>query len=80
MSIVGMILAAALAAEGAPPAKAPPQKAEKAQEVKKVCVKEAQMGSLFERRICATPEEWERRRLNDAAEMQRMNDRGDTSR
>jgi hypothetical protein len=78
-SIVGMILAAALAGEGAP-SKVPPQKAEKTQEVKKVCVKEAQMGSLFERRICATPEEWERRRLNDAAEMQRMNDRGDTSR
>ena len=29
------------------------------------------MGSHFKRRICATPEEWERRRLKDEAAMTR---------
>ena len=38
---------------------------------KKVCVEEAPMGSHFRKRICATPEEWERRRLKDEAAMAR---------
>ena len=42
---------------------------------KKVCVTEAQMGSHFKARICATPQEWERRRERDAAEMSKMSDR-----
>ena len=46
-----------------PPAASAPAKPEKP---KKVCVEEPQIGSHFRRRICATPEEWERRRLRDA--------------
>ena len=47
-------------------------------EPKKVCVTEAQLGSHFKKRICATPEEWERRRERDAAEMSKMSDRAAT--
>ena len=42
---------------------------------KLVCVEEQQMGSLFKQKICATPEEWEKRRLRDQEAMSRANDR-----
>lgn len=76
----GMIVAAALAAQGtaqataapaaaaAPTAAAKPAKPEKP---KLVCVEETQLGSLFTHRICATPEAWEKRRLRDAEAMSR---------
>ena len=68
-----MILALTLA-QAAPPAAAAEKTGEtaaaaKPEKAKKVCVEEAQMGSHFKRRICATPEEWEKRRLQDQAEM-----------
>jgi predicted DNA-binding protein (UPF0251 family) len=40
-----------------------------------VCQEAPQIGSHFKRKICATPEEWEARRLRDQQEMQRMGDR-----
>lgn len=61
--MLAVILAIALA-QAAPAAE--PAKAEKP---KKICVEEAQMGSHFKKRICATPEEWEKRRERDAATM-----------
>jgi hypothetical protein len=61
-----MILAVALAQAAPATAAAEPAKAEKP---KKVCVEEAQMGSHFKKRICATPDEWEKRRERDAAAM-----------
>ena len=79
MMISGLILAVALSAQGAEapkPAEAkPPVEAAKLAEPKKVCVTEAQLGSHFKKRVCATPEEWERRRERDAAEMSKMSDR-----
>jgi hypothetical protein len=86
MLIAGLMFAAALAAQGAettksdptPPTTASPAAAkppETPAEPKKVCVTEAQMGSHMKKRICATPEEWERRRIRDAAEISKMNDR-----
>lgn len=33
---------------------------------KQVCVVEAQLGSHFKKKVCATEAEWERRRLRDA--------------
>jgi predicted secreted protein len=79
MLISGLILAAALAtqAQEAPkPVEAnPPAEAAKPAEPKKVCVTEAQLGSHFKKRICATQEEWDRRRERDAAEMSKMSDR-----
>lgn len=53
---------AAAAAPAAKPAKAKPEQ---------VCVTEAQLGSHFKKKICATPEEWERRRLQDQEMMSR---------
>jgi hypothetical protein len=80
-----MVMAAALAAAGgeapkpasstAPAAAAAVTAPVKPEEPKKVCVTEAQLGSHFKKKICATPEEWERRRLRDAAEMSKMSDR-----
>lgn len=35
-------------------------------EPKKVCVVEAQLGSHFKKKVCATEAEWEARRLRDA--------------
>lgn len=61
----------AAAGPAAEPAKAEAVKPAKAEKPKKVCVEEAQMGSHFKTRICATPEEWERRRERDAAVLQR---------
>lgn len=79
MMISGLILAMALSTQGAEapkPAEAkPPVEAAKPAEPKKVCVTEAQLGSHFKKRVCATPEEWERRRERDAAEMSKMSDR-----
>lgn len=84
MLITSMIFAAALAAPvgdqpaksavAAPNAAAPSEPAEP-EKPKKVCVTEAQLGSHFKSRICATPQEWERRRERDAAEMSKMSDR-----
>ena len=84
-TMVGLILAGALAAQAADPAAAaaagtdgakPPPAAgagQKAAQPKpdKVCVTEAQLGSHFKRRICATPAEWEARRLRDQEAMSR---------
>ena len=74
-----MFAAARAAPVGGEPATSPapnaPTAAAKPAEPKKVCVTETQMGSLMKKRICATPEEWERRRLADANEMSKMRDR-----
>ena len=87
MLITSLIFAAALAAPvGDQPAKpavaatnaaspSEPAKPAKPEKPKKVCVTEAQLGSHFKSRICATPQEWERRRERDAAEMSKMSDR-----
>lgn len=78
MLFAGLMFAAALAAPvgGEPAASPAPNTATaKPAEPKKVCVTETQMGSLMKKRICATPEEWERRRQADANEMSKMRDR-----
>lgn len=79
MLISGVMFALVLAAQGAeaavPVAAKPPAKAVEATKPKKVCVTEAQLGSHFKKRICATQEEWDRRRERDAAEMSKMADR-----
>lgn len=84
MLIASLIFAAALAApvgdEPAKPAVATAStvaatESAKPAKPKKVCVTEAQLGSHFKARICATPQEWERRRERDAAEMSKMSDR-----
>jgi hypothetical protein len=69
--MLGMILAVALAQAAAPAAASQPAATEaaKPEKPKKVCVEEAQMGSHFKKRICATPEEWEKRRAADTAAM-----------
>jgi hypothetical protein len=72
MTGLGALLAAALLAQGAPAADRPAETAAaaaKPEKPKKVCVEEAQMGSHFKKRICATPEEWEKRRAADTAAM-----------
>jgi hypothetical protein len=76
---VALMLAAASAA---PPPSAPPEtsvatKAQPAAPVEKpkpkmVCQEAPQLGSHFKRKVCATPEDWEARRLHDQEEMQRM--------
>ena len=63
-----LALALALAAPAAAGADKPAEPA-KAEKPKKICVEEAQMGSHFKKRICATAEEWEKRRERDAAMM-----------
>jgi hypothetical protein len=65
--MLAIILALALAA--APAGSEKPAEPAKAEKPKKVCVEEAQLGSHFKKRICATPEEWEKRRERDAAAM-----------
>ena len=45
--------------------------AAKPEKPKKICVEEQQMGSHFKRKICATAEEWEKRREQDAKVMSR---------
>lgn len=80
MLIAGLMFAAALAApvSGEPATSPAPNTvtaAAKPAEPKKVCVTETQMGSLMKKRICATPDEWERRRQADANEMSKMRDR-----
>ena len=78
------LLMALMLAQAAVPAAAEPAKAEavkpeavaaKAEKPKKVCVQETQLGSHFKTRICATPEEWERRRERDAEVLSRGSDR-----
>lgn len=83
MMLAGLILAAALAgqgAEAAKPATTQPEpsaaaKPAKPAEPKKICVTEAQMGSHMKKRVCATQEEWDRRQERDAAEMAKMQER-----
>lgn len=73
-----MLAQAAVPAATAPaaePAKAEAVKPAKAEKPKKVCVQETQLGSHFKTRICATPEEWERRRERDADVLLRGSDR-----
>lgn len=75
---VGVLMALMLAQAAVPAAAAPaaePGKAAKAEKPKKVCVQETQLGSHFKTRICATPEEWERRRERDAEVLSRGSDR-----
>ena len=79
---LGLLMALMLAQAAVPAATAPaePAKAEavkpaKAEKPKKVCVQETQLGSHFKTRICATPEEWERRRERDADVLLRGSDR-----
>ena len=79
---VALMLAAAAAAPppSAPPETSGPPKAQPATPAEKpkpkmVCQEAPQIGSHFKRKICATPEEWEARRLRDQEEMQRMGDR-----
>ncbi|WP_397397837.1 hypothetical protein [Phenylobacterium sp.] len=72
----------AAAAAAAPPPSAPPETsaaptAQSAAPVEKakpkmVCEEAPQIGSHFKRKVCATPEDWEARRLRDQQEMQRM--------
>lgn len=79
MAGLGLMLALAVqagaATGGAPgeattaaavPAAAAPAAAAKPAEPKKVCVVEAQLGSHFKKKVCATEAEWEKRRLQDA--------------
>jgi hypothetical protein len=79
---VALVLAAAASAPPpyAPPETSGPPKAQPAAPAEKpkpkmVCQEAPQIGSHFKRKICATPEEWEARRLRDQQEMQRMGDR-----
>lgn len=72
MTGIGAVLAVAMLAQAAPAAETAPKPADaaaKPEKPKKVCVEEAQLGSHFKKRICATPEEWEKRRLADEAAM-----------
>jgi hypothetical protein len=81
----GFVALMLVAAAAAPPPSAPPEtsgppKAQPAAPAEKpkpkmVCQEAPQIGSHFKRKICATPEEWEARRLRDQQEMQRMGDR-----
>ena len=78
MAGLGLMLALAVQAAGAAPepgaaasaaavpAAAAAAEAEKPAEPKKVCVVEAQLGSHFKKKVCATEAEWEKRRLQDA--------------
>lgn len=74
MAGLGLMLALAVQAAApagetpgaaAVPAAAAPVAAKPA-EPKKVCVVEAQLGSHFKKKVCATEAEWEKRRLQDA--------------
>ncbi|MBX3483290.1 hypothetical protein [Phenylobacterium sp.] len=83
MGLTALALAGALMAQAQPAASegaqaaaaapAPAPAAEKAARPKpeKVCVTEAQLGSHFKKKICATPEEWEARRIRDQEAMSR---------
>jgi hypothetical protein len=52
----------------APAAPAAPAKTEKAKP-EKICVEEVATGSLFRRKVCATREEWAKRRARDQETM-----------
>ena len=67
--LVAMIISAVLAQAPAEAGKAASDAAEKPDKAKKVCVVQQQLGSHFKKRICATAEEWEKRREADAAAM-----------
>ena len=76
--LVAMIAAAVLAQAPAESAtttatvsKATEAAAEKPKD-KKICVVEQQMGSHFKKKICATADEWDRRREKDAKNMSRV--------
>lgn len=75
MAGLGLMLALAVQASGAAPepgaaastAAVPAAvTVAKPAEPKKVCVVEAQLGSHFKKKVCATEAEWEKRRLQDA--------------
>jgi hypothetical protein len=68
---LGAALAAVALLAQAPAGAEKPAETAKPEKPKKICVEEEQMGSHFKRRICATPEEWEKRREKDAANMSR---------
>ena len=72
---MALMLAQAAVPAAAEPAKAEAAKPAKAEAPKKVCVQETKLGSHFKTRICATPEEWERRRERDADVLLRGSDR-----
>ncbi len=89
MITAAIVLAGALMAQAAEPAsKAEPPVAATTSSAKppaaakpeKVCVTEPVMGSHFKKKICATPEEWERRRLADQAAMSRTGGKAACSR
>lgn len=61
------------AAAGSPPATAAKPADAKPPKPKLVCVEEQQMGSLFTKRVCATAEDWEKRRQRDQDAMTRSN-------
>jgi hypothetical protein len=78
--MLGLVLAGALMAQGQPaaapaagseaaPAAAPSDEKAAKPKPEKVCVTEPQLGSHFKKRICATPEAWEARRLRDQEAM-----------
>jgi hypothetical protein len=71
---IGITLAAVLAAgepaaapagEAATAEAAKPPAAPNKDKPKLICVQETQMGSLFKTRVCASQEEWDRRRERD---------------
>jgi len=79
---VGFVALMLAAAAAAPPSPAPPETSGAPKTLpaapavkpkpKMVCQEAPQIGSHFKRKICATPEDWEARRLRDQEEMQRM--------
>lgn len=77
MGLSVIVMAAALAGAEPPAATAPATvapvtaPAPKPAKPKLVCVEEAQMGSLFKQKTCATAEEWEKRRERDREAMSR---------
>ena len=59
------VVLAAQAAAGGTGADKPAAQETPSAKPKKVCVYEAPAGSIMRKKICATPEEWERRRQQD---------------
>jgi hypothetical protein len=83
MTLISLLILAALAADPPTAATTSASQAAEAQaqvapapakppKPKKICVEEARIGSLMTHRICATQEEWDRRQERDAAEMAKM--------
>jgi hypothetical protein len=73
--MLGMILVLALAQAAAPAGTERPAEPAKAEKPKKVCVEEAQMGSHFKKRICATPEVGEAARAGRRGDEQARGER-----